>query len=112
MQDLVLVDDGSKDHTWEEILKAGKGSQYSGSAFSRNFGKKRQLFCRNAQATGEVVAVMDCDLQHPAETLIEMYRKWEEGYEVIEGIKKSRGKGVFFIKKCRIFYGIMSKQQK
>lgn len=42
---------------------------------------------------------MDCDLQHPAETLIEMYQKWKEGYEVIEGVKKSREKRVFFIKK-------------
>ena len=84
--ELVLVDDGSKDHTWEEILKAGgKDSNILGVHFSRNFGKEAAVFAGMAQATGEVVAVMDCDLQHPAETLIEMYRKWEEGYEVIEG---------------------------
>ena len=34
---------------------------------------------------------MDCDLQHPPETLIPMYHLWEEGWEVIEGVKKSRG---------------------
>ncbi len=44
-----------------------------------------------AQATGDVVAVMDCDLQHPPETLISMYHLWEQGWEVIEGVKKSRG---------------------
>ena len=66
-----------------------------------------------AQATGDVVAVMDCDLQHPAETLIEMYQKWEEGYEVIEGIKKSRGKESFLHKESAgFFYGIMSKATK
>ena len=112
--ELVLVDDGSKDHTWEEILKAGgKDSNILGVHFSRNFGKEAAVFAGMAQATGEVVAVMDCDLQHPAETLIEMYRKWEEGYEVIEGIKKSRGNESFLHKKCAgFFYGIMSKATK
>ena len=50
---------------------------------------------QDAQASGDAVAVMDCDLQHPAETLIEMYQKWKEGYEVIEGVKKSRGEESF-----------------
>ena len=98
----------------EEILKAGgKDSNILGVHFSRNFGKEAAVFAGMAQATGEVVAVMDCDLQHPAETLIEMYRKWEEGYEVIEGIKKSRGNESFLHKKCAgFFYGIMSKATK
>ena len=41
-------------------------------------------------ASGDCVAVMDCDLQHPPETLITMYRLWEQGYQVIEGVKASR----------------------
>ena len=41
---------------------------------------------------------MDCDLQHPPQTLIEMYRLWQEGYEVIEGVKADRGKEAFYIK--------------
>lgn len=41
---------------------------------------------------------MDCDLQHPPQTLIEMYRLWQEGYEVIEGVKADRGKEGFYIK--------------
>ena len=53
---------------------------------------------------------MDCDLQHPPETLVEMYRLWEQGYQVIEGVKSSRGKEGFLHKKCAgFFYGIMSK---
>ena len=112
--ELVLVNDGSKDRTWDEILKAGeKDPNILGGHFSRNFGKEAAVFAGMAQATGDVVAVMDCDLQHPAETLIEMYRKWEEGYEVIEGIKKSRGNESIIHKKCAgFFYGIMSKATK
>ena len=56
---------------------------------------------------------MDCDLQHPAETLIEMYQKWKEGNEVIEGVKKSRGEERFLHKESAgFFYGIMSKATK
>ena len=75
--ELVLVNDGSKDNTWNEILKAGeKDSNILGVHFSRNFGKEAAVFAGLAQASGDVVAVMDCDLQHPAETLIELYQNW------------------------------------
>ena len=112
--ELVLVNDGSKDNTWNEILKAGeKNPNILGVHFSRNFGKEAAVFAGLAQASGDVVAVMDCDLQHPAETLIEMYQKWEEGYEVIEGVKKSRGEESFLHKESAgFFYGIMSKATK
>ena len=109
--ELVLVNDGSSDNTWEEILKAGhKDPAVLGVRFSRNFGKEAAVFAGMAQASGDVVAVMDCDLQHPPETLIEMYDLWKQGYEVIEGVKKSRGKESFFHKESAgFFYGIMSK---
>ena len=77
--------------------------------FSRNFGKEAAIVAGLAQACGDAVAVMDCDLQHPPEILLEMYRLWKQGYEVVEGIKKNRGKKLFSQKKCRIFYRIMSR---
>ena len=52
---------------------------------------------------GDVVAVMDCDLQHPAETLIEMYQKWKEGYEVIEGVKKEIAKVENVLKQTSLY---------
>lgn len=112
--ELVVVNDGSRDRTWEEIIKAGKkDANILGVNFSRNFGKEAAVFAGLAQATGDVVAVMDCDLQHPPAALIEMYHLWEEGYEVIEGVKKSRGKESVIHKKCAgFFYDIMSKATK
>ena len=109
--ELVLVDDGSADHTWKEIQKAGKNDTHIlGIHFSRNFGKEAAVFAGLAHARGDVIAVMDCDLQHPPQVLPEMYRLWEEGYQVIEGVKKSRGKESFFHKECvGFFYGIMSR---
>lgn len=112
--ELVLVDDGSKDNTWSKIEEeARQDSNITGVHFSRNFGKEAAVFAGLAQACGDVVAVMDCDLQHPPETLLEMYRLWQDGYEVIEGVKKSRGKESYLHRKCAdAFYGIMSNATK
>ena len=109
--ELVFVNDGSKDQTWEMIEKAAeKNSHVTGIRFSRNFGKESALFAGLANAEGDCIAVMDCDLQHPPETLVEMYRLWEQGYEVIEGVKRSRGKeSILHRARAGMFYKIMSK---
>ena len=112
--ELVVVNDGSADGTWAEIEKAGKKDpNVTGVHFSRNFGKEAAVFAGLAQASGNVIAVMDCDLQHPPATLVQMYRLWQEGYEVIEGVKSDRGKEGAVHKKCaEFFYGIMTKATK
>ena len=103
--ELVVVNDGSGDRTWEEIQKAGeRDANVTGVLFSRIFGKEAAIFAGLAQAGGDVVAVMDCDLQHPPQTLIEMYRLWQDGYEVIEGVKSDRGKEGFLHKECAGFF--------
>lgn len=90
--ELIFVDDGSKDSTWEEIRQIHqKDPNVHGVHFSRNFGKEAAISAGLAAANGDCVAVMDCDLQHPPAVLVEMYRKWQEGYQVVEGVKRSRG---------------------
>ena len=90
--ELLFVDDGSRDGTWQAICDAAAAdSGVTGLRFSRNFGKEAAMFAGLEQAAGAACAVMDCDLQHPPETLVEMYRLWEQGYEVVEGIKEDRG---------------------
>ena len=49
------------------------------------------MFAGLDQARGECCAILDCDLQHPPEKLVEMYRLWEDGYDVVEGVKENRG---------------------
>lgn len=109
--EIVLVDDGSRDRTWDEIKKAGEiDPAILGVHFSRNFGKESAILAGLAQSKGDVVAVMDCDLQHPPETLIQMYDKWREGFEVIEGVKRSRGReSVLHSKGAGVFYRVMSR---
>ena len=90
--ELIFVDDGSRDATWEKILNAhAKDENVHGVHFSRNFGKEAAIFAGLSAAKGDCAAVMDCDLQHPPAALLQMYRLWEQGYEVVEGVKRSRG---------------------
>ena len=73
--ELIFVDDGSKDRTWEQIRKAhAENENVHGVHFSRNFGKEAAIMAGLAEAKGDCAAVMDCDLQHPPQTLVEMYR--------------------------------------
>ena len=112
--ELLFISDGSSDKTYELVCALSeKDFRIKGLQFSRNFGKEATIFAGLSYAKGDCCAVIDCDLQHPPQTLVEMYRLWEEGYEVIEGIKSSRGKESLIHKMfVGIFYGIMSKLMK
>ncbi len=110
--EFVLVDDGSRDHTWDELNRmAQESKQVLAVRLSRNFGKESALCAGLEHATGDMVLVMDSDLQHPPALIPEMVRSWrEEGYDVVEGIKSSRGKENLIYKLCaRFFYYIIYK---
>ena len=109
--ELIFVDDGSKDATWSKIEEMAKRYKYiRGIHFFFFFGKEAAIFAGLAEAGGDCSVVMDCDLQHPPETVIEMYRRWEEGYEVVEGVKRSRGRESLGHKaSAGLFYKIMTK---
>lgn len=108
--ELIFVDDGSKDRSWEKInAAAGTRPQVRGLHFSRNFGKEAAIMAGLSNSRGSCAAVIDCDLQHPPEKLVEMYRLWEQGYEIVEGQKSSRGKeGAFHAFAAKSFYAIIS----
>ncbi|MGI5989634.1 MAG: glycosyltransferase [Lachnospiraceae bacterium] len=90
--ELIFVNDGSSDRSWECIRKeAAVNPNIHGLCFSRNFGKESAIFAGLRESRGSCTAVIDCDLQHPPEKLVEMYRLWEQGYEIVEGVKNSRG---------------------
>jgi glycosyltransferase involved in cell wall biosynthesis len=109
--EILFVNDGSRDDTWNRIRSAcAEDPCVRGIRFSRNFGKESAIMAGLSRATGDCCAVMDCDLQHPPEKLIEMYRLWKQGYEVIEGVKSSRGKeSPLHRASAGFFYRLMSK---
>ena len=110
--EFVLIDDGSKDNTWSEIKSlAGENSGVTALRLSRNFGKESALCAGLEYAEGDIILVMDADLQHPPSMIPQMVTIWrEEGYDVIEGVKSSRGKENVFYRSCaKLFYYIIYK---
>ncbi|MCI8735656.1 MAG: glycosyltransferase family 2 protein [Lachnospiraceae bacterium] len=112
--ELLFISDGSVDGTYEEICRLAElDGRVRGAEFSRNFGKEAAIFAGLELALGDGCIVMDCDLQHPPEVIPEMYRLWQDGYEVVEGIKKSRGKeSILHGMSAGLFYGIMSRMMR
>lgn len=109
--ELIFVDDGSKDKTWKKLSKiASENAGVRGIHFSRNFGKESAILAGLSEADGDCCVVIDCDLQHPPEKIVEMYRLWEQGYEIVEGRKASRGEeGAIKAGFVKLFYSLISK---
>ena len=109
--EFVFIDDGSYDQTYKMITElASEKENVSGLHFSRNFGKESAISAGLAAANGDAAVVIDCDLQHPPEKIIEMYRLWEQGYEIVEGIKKERGQEKkMHSMGAKIFYSVISR---
>ncbi len=90
--EFIFVNDGSSDQTGKAINELSASAEnIVGLHFSRNFGKESAISAGLAAVNGSCAVVIDCDLQHPPEKIIEMYRLWEQGYEIVEGIKRERG---------------------
>ena len=109
--ELLFVDDGSRDQTWAEICRCSEANPHVvGLHFSRNFGKEAAMFAGLEKALGDCVVVIDCDLQHPPEKILDMVRLWQEGYEVVEGVKEDRGEESGLHRfAANSFYGLMSR---
>ncbi|MED3660266.1 glycosyltransferase family 2 protein [Ureibacillus terrenus] len=109
--EILFVNDGSEDNTWKEIQRASQEIEnVRGISLSRNFGKESAILAGLTHAKGDCCIVMDCDLQHPPETIIEMYRLWKDGYDIVEGFKKSRGKeGIIKTFFAKSFYRLINR---
>ena len=109
--ELVFVDDGSSDGTWKRVgAVCAREKRVRGLRFSRNFGKESALLAGIKYAAGDCCVTIDCDLQHPPEKIADMYRLWEKGYEIVEGVKVNRGyESAFHRFASDMFYRIMTR---
>lgn len=108
--ELIFVNDGSKDATWERIKEiADRDSNVRGINFSRNFGHHAALEAGLKDAKGDFVIMMDSDLQHPASLFSKLIKKYQEGYDIVNTIRLST-EGVSIFKKIssRLFYIILN----
>ncbi|HEY8520173.1 MAG TPA: glycosyltransferase family 2 protein [Gammaproteobacteria bacterium] len=86
--ELVFVDDGSTDGTWDRIVALNAADpRVRGVRLSRNFGHQSALLAGLAAARGAAVVSMDADLQHPPGVVSELLEKWQEGYQVVNAIR-------------------------
>lgn len=109
--EVIFVDDGSQDETFSKMkaLKE-KNSKIKIISFSRNFGKEAGIHAGLSNSTGELTVVMDADMQHPPEMILEMLKYIEEGYDTVTTRRKNR-KGEPIIKSfcARMFYKLINK---
>ena len=90
--EVIFVNDGSTDHSWQVIEKLAEESDLvKGIKFRRNYGKSPALFCGFEKAQGDVVITMDADLQDSPDEIPELYRMiTRDGYDLVSGYKKKR----------------------
>ncbi len=109
--EILFVNDGSTDTTAEEITKLTKiNPAVKLIDFSRNFGKEIATTAGIHNCSGDACMMIDADLQHPAELIPDFIAKWEEGFDVVVGIRKE-SKSDSFIKRMggKLFYFILNK---
>lgn len=107
--EVILVDDGSGDRTFEMIVQANlKDSRVKGVSLSRNFGHQPAITCGLAFASGEAVGLMDSDLQDSPEVLAQLYRKVrDESYDIAYAVREKREASVVRNFLYRNFYRLM-----
>ena len=109
--ELIYVDDGSTDTT-PSILRAlqQQDSYVRVIRFSRNFGHQIAITAGLEHAAGDAVVVIDADLQDPPEVIVEFLKKWEQGHEVVYGVRTDRdGESPFKLWTAKIFYRLINR---
>ena len=95
--EIILVDDGSQDGTWEYIKKFAKeDATIKGISLSKNFGQQHALLAGLTFASGSALVCMDGDLQHPPELIPQLFAAWQKGYKIVNTTRISNAKTSLF----------------
>jgi polyisoprenyl-phosphate glycosyltransferase len=108
--EVLLVDDGSRDQSFALCLDINKKDpRYRVIHLARNFGHQLAITAGMDLAQGQAIIIMDADLQDPPEVVLEMVKKWKEGYDIVYGVRSSRAGENFFKKlTATAFYRLLS----
>ncbi len=107
--EVILIDDGSTDTTLSMLRDLhAHDSRFKYLSFSRNFGHQTAISAGLRYSTGDVVAILDADLQDPPEELPRFLDKWREGYQVIYGVRRKRKENMFKRSAYFVFYRLMA----
>ena len=104
--EIIFINDGSKDKTLEILEEiASKDNNVKVISFSRNFGHQAAVTAGLKEVTGDVVVIIDADLQDPPELIPKMLELWEQGNQIVYGKRKKRdGESVFKLATAKMFY--------
>lgn len=107
--ELLLVDDGSTDGSTDQIRDLGKKDAHIKPViFARNFGHQIAVTAGLDYARGDAVIIIDADLQDPPEVMLDLIKKWKEGYEVVYAVRRKReGESWFKLATASIFYRLI-----
>ena len=108
--EIIFVDDGSRDQTFEKIKElAMEDQRVRGIRLSRNFGHQTALLAGLKEAEGELVIMMDADGQHPPALIPDLLKKMDEGYDIVNTIRKeTEGSGLLKKASSRWFYWVFN----
>lgn len=103
--EFVVVNDGSKDDTYDKILAwTKKRNDITAVCLSRNFGQEPAVWAGIGYASGDAAIVMDCDMQDPPELVTDLIAKWEEGFDVVNAKRVDRSVDSAFQRNTAKFY--------
>ncbi len=107
--EIIFVDDGSRDGTYERLRALRRDDdQVRIVKLSRNFGHQAAVTAGVDSAAGDAVVLIDADLQDPPELIVEMVRKWREGYDVVFAVRARReGESPFKLWTASLFYRLI-----
>jgi len=108
--EIIIVDDGSTDGTWHEILALHQQDpRVKGLRLSRNFGHQYALFAGLSNAAGQVVITMDADLQHPPKIIPDLLKRWQQGSQIVHTVRVDHDKTSWRKKvTSKLFYRVFS----
>jgi glycosyltransferase involved in cell wall biosynthesis len=107
--EVIAVDDGSKDNTWDLLAHYHEiDARWKPVRLSRNFGHQVAVWTGLMYASGDVIAVLDADLQDDPEILPRFFEKWEEGFDVVYGVRRNRKEGIAKRTAYQLYYRIMA----
>ena len=109
--EVIVIDDGSRDETFERVKELSlKNNRIKGLRFTRNFGKEAALLAGLRVARGDAVVTIDSDLQHPPALIPKMIEEWRNGAMVVDAIKRGRDTdGIFTRMRAELFNSLLSR---
>ncbi len=111
--EIIVVDDGSRDATVAALQELPTEYRIKLLAFSRNFGKETALTAGLEHCTGDVAILMDADFQHPIDVLPDFIKQWQQGYDMVYGVRKNRDSESRLKRNfANLFYWLMRKMTK